>query len=288
MNPKLKGVISTHTAVILFGSAGVFGKMLSLSPLLIVFGRVAFSALFLTVFNLVHQQKHANPKGCDRLLILLSGLVLAIHWISFFHAIQVSSVAVGLLSFATFPVFSVFLEPLLLKERFNWKFLYLFIAIFAGLRIMVMNSGLTESSSQGIIWGVFSGMLFALLIIINRGLGQRYPPIVLALWQNCVSFVVLFPITLSLLPQITEIKEWVLLLILGVVFTAFSHTLFIEGLKWLNARAVSVIASMEPIYGVAIAALVVKEIPELRVLLGGLIIVLTVLYLSSGVMSDNL
>ncbi|MBN1223790.1 MAG: DMT family transporter, partial [Candidatus Aminicenantes bacterium] len=114
-----KSLFEIHTAVLLFGFAGLFGKWLVFSPIFIVAGRVFFASLSLAlILRLFHIEFRVRPRSDLRLLLFL-GLVLAGHWVSFFQSIQVSSVAIGLLSFSTFPVFTTFLEPVFFKERIS-------------------------------------------------------------------------------------------------------------------------------------------------------------------------
>jgi len=113
-----KGTVQIHMAVFLFGFAGLFGKFLLCDPIYIVLGRTffAFTALFLyaKIFS-----KTALILSFDKtgLFFVLQGILLAVHWWSFFLSIQLSSVAVGLVTFSTFPLFVTFMEPLFSKRQ---------------------------------------------------------------------------------------------------------------------------------------------------------------------------
>jgi drug/metabolite transporter (DMT)-like permease len=280
MTNKVKGLLATHVAVLLFGTAGLFGKILPISPILIVFGRVAFASLFLALFSLCSDKKEIPEVKSGKTMVLILGVLLAVHWITFFYSIQVSNIAIGLLSFSTFPVYVILLEPLMFKERFKPQYLLFFLVVFVGLRTMIPSMQWSDRLFQGLFWGCISGLLFAILTLLNRFLSKSYSAGFLALWQNTIAFVVLFPLTLRLLGQITDIRFWFYLVLLGVVFTALSHTLFIYGLKYVKASIVSILACMEPVYGILFAFVLLNEIPERRVLLGGAIIVLTIISLT--------
>ena len=112
-----RSLFEIHLAVLLFGLAGLFGKWLALSPVIIVLGRVFFASVALALLFLFTKQSLRIYPRKNYLLLFLLGLILSIHWISFFKSIQVSTVAVGLLSYSIFPVFTAFLEPLFFKEK---------------------------------------------------------------------------------------------------------------------------------------------------------------------------
>ncbi len=106
MNPRHLGLVELHVAVLLFGLAGLFGKLLALPPPVIVFGRTTFATLALgLVWFLARPRGDAAPFPRRKTgWLVLSGALLALHWVTFFKAIQVSTVAVGLLSLSSFPL----------------------------------------------------------------------------------------------------------------------------------------------------------------------------------------
>ena len=118
LNQKVKGLLEVHVAVLLFGLAGLFGKLISQPSIVIVSGRAMFAAVIISLLLLSVDNLSAEIE--DRLSCLsLLGIILAVHWATFFHSIQVSSVAIGLITFSTFPAFVVFLEPLLFREHLD-------------------------------------------------------------------------------------------------------------------------------------------------------------------------
>lgn len=280
MKTNNRELMAVHFAVLLFGTAGLFGKFLELSPSIIVWARVAFASLALLVFYVIMNKKYSLTGLKGYSLLLLSGGILAIHWVTFFHSIQVSTVAVGLLSFSTFPVFVVLLEPILFKERLSFKHLLLTIICFVGIRLIIPEFDLQNNVLQGVLWGVLSGLLFAFLTLLNRKLVLQLQAGKIAMFQNLFAFLVLTPFTIGGLKQITTLREVLLLILLGVVFTALSHTLFIYGLRKITAINTSIIACLEPVYGIVFAFLLLREIPSVRTVVGGLLILCSVFYLS--------
>lgn len=281
MNTQHKNLIAIHLAVLLFGVSGVFGKLLALPPMMIVLGRVFFAALFLLVL-LFYLQKAIRLKQLkDYGILALLGLILALHWVTFFQSIQLSTVAVGLLTFSTFPVFATFLEPLFFKEPLKRSSIILAIITFFGVALVIPQFELGNQTTQGALWGIASGLTFAILSIMNRKYVQNYSSLVIAFYQSSWAMVVLLPFLPAFLSNTTHViqgKDILLLVLLGVVFTALAHALFIRGLSSVKAQTAGIIASLEPVYGMLFALILVNEIPTLRVLAGGAIILGATLY----------
>ena len=268
---KRRGLLEIHIAVLFFGLAGLFGKLVFLPSTIIVLGRVFFATFFLSLVLIYVKQGIKLRKNRDYFFMALMGLTLAVHWVAFFQAIQVSTVAIGLLTFSTFPVFVTFLEPIFFRERLGLKdILVAFIAVL-GVGLVIEGFEIRNSMTLGAIWGIVSGFTFALLSIMNRKYVKEYSSIVVAFYQDSIATVVLFPFLFVAAP-VFRLTDIFLLFILGVVFTGLAHTLFIKGLSNVKAQKASIIASLEPVYGIVAAILLLGAIPTLRVVIGGVII----------------
>jgi drug/metabolite transporter (DMT)-like permease len=260
-------LLSLHLAVLLFGIAGLFGKWIALPAATIVLGRAAFAALALATWLVVRRQ----GLGRCEWRFCASGALLAVHWVAFFQAIQTASVAVGLLGFASFPVFVLLLESVVLRRRAHASEWVCGAVVTAGLALLVPDFAFDNRVAQGLLWGLFSGFSFALLAVCNRALAARRDPAQIAFWQNSFAALMLVPALLftDSVPQTIDIAA---LLVLGVVSTALAHSLFIHSMRTLSAHTASVVASLEPVYGIALAALLLGEYPDARTLLAGVII----------------
>ncbi len=260
-----------HLAVFLFGFPGLFGKWIPLSPPLIVFGRVLFASITLALILLLAKKSFRVRSSGDTMLLALCGLILAVHWSLFFKSVQVSSVAIGLLAYSSFPVFTAFLEPLLFGEKQDPKsFLFASISVF-GAFLIIPRFDLSHTVFRGFLWGLGAGLTFALLSLLNRSLAQRRSSLLVAFYQDTYAALFLLPFLFILDFQLTAGTVG-LLSILGIFCTAGAHTLFIKGMKNITARTASVISSLEPAYGIVLAFLFLGEAPSLRTLAGGLVI----------------
>lgn len=266
-----KNLAEIHTAVLLFGFAGLFGKWLVLSPFIIVLGRVFFASVSLALFLKISSLSLKVVPKKNYFSFVLLGMILSVHWTSFFHSIQISTVAVGLLSYSSFPLFTTFLEPVLLKERMEpQKIVYALLCIL-GVFLIIPRFELSNTTYRGVLWGLLSGLSFSFLTVLNRKLTQRYSYFLIAFYQDFFALIFLLPFLIFLKPSF-HLQNVFLLLVLGVVCTAGSHTLFIKGIKQVKAQTAAVISSLEPVYGIILAFLFLYEIPALRTIGGGLII----------------
>ncbi len=268
---KTSGLLEIHLSVLLFGLSGLFGKFLSLSPLLIVLGRTFFASIVLCVVLRFFRLSLKVDSKKDFWMFGGLGALLALHWLAFFHSIQLSTVAVGLLTYSTFPVFVTFLEPYLFNEKIRLFDILTAIGVVVGVFLVVPTFDISNSITQGAFWGVIAGFTFAILSLLNRKYVKKYPPLVIAAYQNIFATLVFIPLALFQERDL-QIRDFALLLVLGVFCTAGAHALFIKGLSHLKTQLASIIASLEPVYGILFALILLGEIPTGRTLLGGLII----------------
>lgn len=275
MPAPIAPLAAVHAAVVLFGLAGLFGKWIELPPAWIVLGRTVFAAITLGIVAAA-----ARMALRFDLRLVGNGIVLAVHWIAFFEAIQVAGVAIGLLGYASFPLFVLLLERALLGTRFDARKLAVAILVTAGLLVLVPEFSLDNRAFRGLLWGVLSGLSFALLAVWNRVSAAGRAPLEVAFWQNAGAAVCLVPIA-ALAPLVPTGRELALLAVLGIVCTAGAHTLFIASLRTLSAHTASVVAALEPVYGIALAVVLLGEVPTARTLAGGGLVVAAALVAST-------
>lgn len=271
MEKRGRNLLEVHIAVFLFGLSGLFAKLVALPSTVLVFGRVFVATIALGILLLFQHKKIHLYSRKDYLIMALLGVLVALHWVCFFQSIQVSTVAIGVITYSTFPVFVAMFEPVFFREKFTLRALLLALITFIGVVLVIPSFDFGNNVTEGVLWGLGSGSSFALLSILNRRYVQKYDSIVIALYQDGVAAVVLLPFVLSIQP-VLSIQDVLLIVLLGVVFTAMAHSLFIKGMTSIKANVASIIASLESFYGIVFAALLFSEIPTVRTILGGAII----------------
>jgi drug/metabolite transporter (DMT)-like permease len=279
MQSNTRSLIQINIAVLLFGVAGLFGKFLIIPAVGLVFGRTLFAALALALILIWKKERLAFKTWKECGFFFMLGAILAVHWTTFFYSIQISTVAIGLLTYSTFPVFVTFLEPALLKEPLKIRDILIALIVFAGLVMIIPEYKLSNNITLGVIWGTLSGLLFALLSVLNRKFVQKHSAITIAFYQNGFACLCTLPF-MFLINASVLFHDIFYLLLLGIFCTALSHTLFIQSMTRLKAQLASIIASLEPVYGIVLAILLLGEFPNLRTLLGGMVILSAVIYAS--------
>jgi len=271
MKKLIKANLSLQLAVMLFGGAGLFARFSSLSASQLVLGRTFFAACCLffflpNVFFLIRKNYR---------LSLCLGALLAIHWWSFFMAIQKGSLALGVISFSAFPLFTVLLRPLVGQGPWLPSDMNRSICLLLGVFLLVFPSLKSGDLlyTQAWAWGLCSAFSFALLSWINKKALVNLGANALTFLQNFGAFICLA------LCQIWQLESWPIgclpylyLLLLGLVFTAGAHFLYIWALGHLRTEKVSLMASLEPLYAMFWAMLLLGEYPSTKELFAAIFI----------------
>ena len=272
-------LIQLHIAVVLAGGAGLFAKFVAVSPAVITCGRTLFGSLALAVTAALMKSSLRLHSRKDFLMLALSGAVLAVHWFSFFVSIQVSTVAIGLLAFSTFPLFVTFLEPFLFGERLHRRDVITALVVVAGLMLVTPNWDISNHLTQGVLWGVLSAFTYAVLSLLSRSYVRVYPTLTVAFYQQAFAALCALPLALRWQGALTG-RDVSLLIVLGVVFTGFAQGLAVASLRHLLAQTVGVAFGLEPVYGILFAWLLLNEQPAARTLGGGFLICCAVIWAS--------
>lgn len=274
-----KHLLEIHLAVLIMGATGLFAKLISLPAVQIIQLRCTVAAAVLYLFVKLTGTRLGLHRRGDLGWILLLGVIVAGHWVTFFTAIQLSTVAIGVITGFTFPVMTVLMEPWFFREPVDRRNLALALVVFGGVYLAVPGGAFTGRIALGVAAGILSAFLYALRNILYRKHLSDYPASAMMLYQVLVTAAVLSPSLLTGVDLAAE-GRWLYLLVLGVVFTALSHTLFVDSLRVIRASTAGMLTGLEPIYGIGLAALFLSEIPGLRTVAGMLIVVASVVYTS--------
>lgn len=268
-----RALIYMHIAALLFGLTGIFGKLASVGPDVIVLGRALFAVLALLVFARLY--RHSMLAGLSRVRLVqlaVCGLLLGVHWLTFFHAIDLSGVGIATLGFASFPAFVVLLEWLIWREQPSRMDLLKVALVCVGLVLVPPSFDLQQSGAAGLLWALLSGFCFAAVSVGNRLTSGKLHPVQIACWQNGVIALCLLPISSKAMLQMPAL-DWLWIALLGVLCTGVAHGLFVTSLTVLKARVASLFFALEPVYGILLAWYLFGEQPSLRMLLGGVLII---------------
>lgn len=266
-----KSILTLHLAVMLFGLSGVAAKYVGASAVLVTFGRSAVSACLLLFFLIAKKEPLRLIRAKDALILAAAGLVLAAHWTTFFQSIKTASVAVGTITFSTYPLFLTFLEPLLFREKFKRISLIYAVLLLAGVLITIPDVSLTDSTALGILWGMAGSLTYAALTLMNRTLSARYSGAKICLYEQAAAAAALLPAVLAMGEQPAP-ADLAGIAAIGAVCTALAFSLFVSAQRHVRAQTAGIIAGMESVYGILFAWLLLGAAPTLRECIGGAII----------------
>ena len=200
---------------------------------------------------------------------------MAAHWITYFYALKLSNVALGMLSLYTFPVITALLEPVFLKTKFNPIHLLLGGIVLLGIYILAPEFNLESSQVQGIILGLISALCYSLRILIMKQYVVKYNGTTLMFYQVLLITILLIPAMLLFDTSNIE-TQYPYVLLLALLTTAIGHTIMVKKFSYFSVSTASIISSIQPIFGIILAFFFLNEIPTLNTFFGGLLILSTV------------
>ena len=274
---RTRAFINMHIATIFFGLSGVFAALIPSSAISVVWGRTAIAVVVL--FGVCLLKKRLPWHGFSKTetaQLLGIGCLLGVHWWSFFYAIQLGGVAIGTLGFSCFPAAIAIIEAVVFKDRISKLELALIGLITLGLILVTPSFDFANQATIGLLWGIFSGVIYAVIAACNRvGAAKRQASSLQACWWQ---FFAISVVTVFAAPQLSGLNGmgWVWLFGLGVLCTGLAYWLFIDSLSAINARTAAMIFALEPVYAIAIAWAFLHDVPSLRMLLGGSLIIAAV------------
>ena len=272
MDEKRKSLIGLHASNILFAGTGLFSKLIPLPAIDITALRCLMAAGALLVIITLIKRKVLLAGLRDWLLMGLAGLLMCLHWVTFFHAMQVSTVAVGMIALYTYPIITVFLEPFWQGQRPHRADLFCGAAVLAGVCLLVPDFSLRSSTALGLFWGAVSALAFALRNVLQRHCLAQYRGDTSMFYQALIAGLAALPFVQHD-PGSLTLSIWVQLGLLAFFCTAVPHSMFAGSLRELKAKTAGLIGCLMPVYGVALAWLVLGEAPTLTTVFGGLVIV---------------
>lgn len=261
--------------MLFISSSGALGRYIDL-PVPVTIGIRAILAFLLLVLYCRWKKISIKVQKEDRFLVFLGGVLIAVHWITYFYALQWSNVAIGMLSLFTYPVITAFLEPIILKTEFQKIHLLLGTLLLCGIYFLVPDFDFENSYSMAVAIGIFSALCYALRNLLMKSKVSKYNGSMLMCYQAGITGLILIPALLfSDFDMI--LSQWKGLVCLALLTTAIGHTLFLNSFKHFSITTASILSGVTPVYGIIIGALFLSEIPSWSTVFGGILIIASVL-----------
>jgi len=257
MEANWKHYLILNLVVFIWGFTGVLGKEISLEALEIVFFRMGIAYLSMVLLYPFYKVRKVNFKHAG--LFFSTGIIVGIHWLTFFYAIKISTISVAVVCMSSSTLFTAFLEPLFFKRKISINELFLSIAIVIGIGLIM---GFEPEYKMGILVGLLSAFLAATFNTINGKLiQQNLPTFQITKYEMLGGFATittLLAFTNGLNNELflVSMQDWVLLIILGVICTTLAFLASVWLLKFLTPFTVTMSINMEPIYAILIALII--------------------------------
>lgn len=259
---KFQYHILLHLIIIMWGFTGILGKIISLDPIPIVWYRVLIAVVSLGIVLPLLKRSLKLNSFREFLNLAFVGVVVALHWVTFYMAIDLSTASLGILCLSTTTIHVAWLEPLLMKRKFSWIELAFGLIVIYG--IYFVSSDFDAQDFEALAYGLTSALLAALFSVMNGKLAQTMAPSKITFYEMVVGgafLTVLLVARGEMTPELFQLstKDILWLLFLGLLCTSFAFLASVELVKRLGAFTVSLSINMEPVYTIVLAIVLLDE-----------------------------
>jgi drug/metabolite transporter (DMT)-like permease len=266
LSNEQKAYLHLHIAVLLFGLTAILGDLIKMAALPIVWWRLLITSISLIfIVNVIRLFKQMS---WQRLLLFSGiGVIVGLHWLAFYGSIKLSNASIALVCMATASFFTAIIEPIVLKQKFKWYEGILGIIIIPGMVLIV-----TDLSPE-LFWGIPVGLVSAFLAALFSTLNKKYINEGKVLRITFLELSAAFVFLSILLPLFKTGEgwsyinpsrmDWVYLVILALLCTTLAFVLALSALREVSAFASSLTINLEPVYGIALAWILLDDNKEL-------------------------
>lgn len=263
-NDKLRNYFHLHVIVFIWGFTAILGKLITLDAFRLVWFRMFFATVFLALFLLLKKQKIAISKKTFT-GFFISGVIIALHWLTFFLAIKVSNISITLACLSTGALFTSFLEPFFYKKK-----IVIYEVVFGLLAVLglALIFNVDAKYTYGIIIAITSAFLSALFSVINSKYAKEYDAGIISFYELAsgvffISLWFLFRGEMTLDFFVISLPNLAWLLLLASVCTAYAFMASVKVMKVLTAFTVMLTINLEPVYGIILALIIFKDEEEM-------------------------
>lgn len=257
---NLKNYLQLHFIVFIWGFTAILGALISIDAIPLVWYRMLLAAIFILIYFLIKKKSFLVDKK-SLLKFLVIGILIALHWITFFKAIKVSNVSIALVTMSSGAFFASLLEPFFYKRKINLLEIFLGLLVIGGLYIIF---NFESRYTLGIFYALISASLSATFSVLNGLSVRKNEPAIISFYQ--LLFGALF-ITAYLFftggfkASFFSISgsDWFYLLLLSSVCTAYAFIISVKVMKVLTPYTVMLTINLEPVYAVILALLILGE-----------------------------
>jgi drug/metabolite transporter (DMT)-like permease len=261
LNDKIKNYLHLHFLVFIAGFTAILGELITISAIPLVWFRMLIASILVFIYIKVSKTDISiSPKSVVKLFV--AGIIIALHWITFFGSIDASNVSIALAMFSTGAFFASIIEPIVFKRKTIWYEMIFGILVIIGVFIITHSE---LKYLKGIILGISSAFLSSLFAVFNGKFLQRHTATVISFYEfiSGVAFITLFILLFydgfSLEFFQLSISDYGYLFILASVCTAYAFIAAVHVMKVISPYTVILSYNLEPVYGIILAIILFPE-----------------------------
>jgi drug/metabolite transporter (DMT)-like permease len=288
-NAKLKNYLHLHFLVFIAGFTAILGELISIGSIPLVWYRMLIAGILMFIYiKLIRLRIKVDPRTMFR--FFAAGVIIALHWITFFEAIKQSNISITLAMFSTGAFFASFIEPLIYKRRVIWYEILFGIIVVIGV-ILITQSEIKYIN--GILLGISSALFSTLFAVLNGKFIEKHNATVISFYEfiSGVAFITLFILIFrggfSKEFFILSTNDWMFLFILASICTAYAFIGAVQVMKFISPYTVVLSYNLEPIYGITLALILFPETETMspQFYYGAILVLLTVL--TDGIIKNS-
>ena len=263
---KLKYFLQLHLVVFIWGFTAILGALISVEAVPLVWFRMLLAVFFIFLYFLI-KNKSLKVDKKSLLKFLFTGIIIALHWMTFFKAIKVSNVSIALVTMSTGAFFTSLIEPIFFRRRIKSVEIVLGLIVIAGLYVIF---NFETQYHLGIIYALISAFLSALFSVLNGLFVKKNDADVISFYQLLfgVGFVTVFlfftdAFTIDFF--ILSSSDWFYILILSSICTAYAFIVSVKVMKYLTPYTVVLTNNLEPVYAIILALFIFGDKEKMNV-----------------------
>lgn len=280
-NAKLKNYLHLHFLVFIAGFTAILGELITIGSIPLVWYRMLIAGILIFVYiKLIRLKIKVDTRSMIR--FFGAGVIIALHWITFFEAIKQSNISITLAMFSTGAFFASFIEPLIYRRRIIWYEILFGIIVVLGVFLITQSE---IKYINGILLGISSALFSTLFAVINGKFIEKHSATVISFYEfiSGVAFITIFILIFKggfsqeffTLPT----TDWIFLFILASVCTAYAFIGAVNVMKLISPYTVVLSYNLEPVYGITLALILFPETETMspQFYYGAILVLLTVL-----------
>ncbi|WP_299055917.1 DMT family transporter [uncultured Polaribacter sp.] len=286
---KIKNLLLLHFIVFIWGFTAILGKLISIEAIPLVFLRMFLAVLFMLLYFIIKKQSFLISRKAI-LKFLFTGIIIALHWVFFFKAIKVSNISVALVTMSTGAFFTALLEPIFFKRKISLQEIFFGLLVIIGLYVIF---NFENHFKLGILYALLASFLGALFSVLNGLFVKDYKATTITLYQLFfgvlfIAIYILFTSGITGLFFKVSTTDWLYLIILSSICTAYAFMASVKVMKFLSPYTVMLTTNLEPIYAILLALLIFGENEKMEATFYlGAVIVLGVVLVNGIIKNKN-